>query len=102
MMMDSNLLVTFKRDQLGKKICSECGAESVPARRWLPTAGGDREWAVRTGSGPMRMCGDIFAAAHCRQQTAVEGPFADDKICHQKKTCEMITPSKFCSHRQMF
>jgi hypothetical protein len=39
------------------------GAESAPARRWLPAAGGDRAWAARTGSGPMRMCGDIFAAA---------------------------------------
>ncbi len=29
----------------------------------LPAAGGDRAWAARTGSGPMRMCGDIFAAA---------------------------------------
>ena len=45
------------------KYCSECGGESSPARRWLPAAGGDRAWAVRTGSGPMRMCGDIFAAA---------------------------------------
>jgi hypothetical protein len=39
------------------------GAESAPARRWLPAAGGDRAWAARTGSGPMRMCCDIFAAA---------------------------------------
>jgi len=46
-----------------QKFCSECGAESAPARRWLPAAGRDRAWAVRTGSGPMRMCGDIFAAA---------------------------------------
>ena len=28
------------------------GAEFAPARRWLPAAGGDRAWAVRTGSGP--------------------------------------------------
>ena len=46
-----------------QKFCSECGAESAPASRWVPAAGGDRAWAVRTGSGPMRMCGDIFAAA---------------------------------------
>jgi hypothetical protein len=39
------------------------GTESAPARRWLPAAGGDRAWAARTGSWPMRMCGDIFAAA---------------------------------------
>ena len=46
-----------------QKFCSECGAESAPASRWVPAAGGDRAWAVRTGSGPMRMCGDIFAAS---------------------------------------
>ncbi len=46
----------------GEKFCSECGAESAPAGLWLPAAGGDRAWEVRTGSGPMWMCGDIFAA----------------------------------------
>jgi len=46
-----------------KKFCSECGAESAPAGQRLPAAGGDRAWAARTGSGPMWMCGDIFAAA---------------------------------------
>ena len=45
------------------KFCSECGAESAPAGHRLPTAGGDWAWAARTGSGPMWMCGDIFAAA---------------------------------------
>ncbi len=45
------------------KICSKCGAESSPARLWLPAAGGGRAWAARTGSGPMWMCGDILAAA---------------------------------------
>jgi hypothetical protein len=39
------------------------GAESSLAGQWLPAAGGDGAWAVRTGSGPLRMCGDIFAAA---------------------------------------
>jgi hypothetical protein len=38
-------------------------AESCLPGQWLPAAGGDRAWAARTGSGPMRMCGDIFAAA---------------------------------------
>jgi len=33
------------------------------AGQWLPATGGDGVWAVRTGSGSMRMCGDIFAAA---------------------------------------
>ena len=46
-----------------KKSVPQWGAESAPARRWLPAAGWDRAWAARTGSGPMRMCGDIFAAA---------------------------------------
>ena len=46
-----------------EKFCSECGAESAPAGQRLPAAGGDRAWAARTGSGPMWMCGDIFAAA---------------------------------------
>jgi hypothetical protein len=39
------------------------GAESSFAGQWLLAAGGDGAWTVRTGSGPMRMCGDIFAAA---------------------------------------
>jgi hypothetical protein len=39
------------------------GAESSMAGQWLPAAGGDGAWAARTDSGPMRMCGDIFAAA---------------------------------------
>ena len=55
------------------KICSKCGAESSPARLWLPAAGGGRAWAARTGSGPMWMCGDILGCS-----AAVEGPFADD------------------------
>ena len=46
-----------------RKFCSECRAESAPAGQPLPAAGGDRAWAARTGSGPMRMCGDIFAAS---------------------------------------
>ena len=46
-----------------RKFCSECGAESAPAGQRLPAAGWDRAWAARTGSGPMWMCGDIFAAA---------------------------------------
>ncbi len=54
----------FKHNNRGKpeKFCSECGAESSPARLWLPAADRDRAWAVRTGSGPMPMCCDIFAA----------------------------------------
>jgi len=46
-----------------KKFCSECGAESAPAGQRLPAAGRDLAWEARTGSGPMWMCGDIFAAA---------------------------------------
>ena len=46
-----------------QKFCSECGAESAPAGQRLPAAGRDLAWAARTGSGPMWMCGDIFAAA---------------------------------------
>jgi len=46
-----------------RKFCSECGAESAPAGQRLPAAGGDLAWAARTGSGPMWMCGDIFAAS---------------------------------------
>ena len=45
------------------KFCSECGAESAPAGQRLPAAGRDLAWEARTGSGPMWMCGDIFAAA---------------------------------------
>jgi hypothetical protein len=46
------------------KILFQWGAaESSFAGQWLPAAGGHGAWAVRTGSGPMRMCGDIFAAA---------------------------------------
>ena len=48
---------------IGGKFCSECGAESAPAGQRLPAAGRDLAWAARTGSGPMWMCGDIFAAA---------------------------------------
>ncbi len=33
------------------------------AGQWLPAAGGDGAWAARTGSGPMLMRGDIFAAS---------------------------------------
>ena len=44
------------------KFCSECW-EFAPSRLWLPVAGGGRSWVARTGSGPMRMGGDIFAAA---------------------------------------
>jgi hypothetical protein len=39
------------------------GAEPSLAGQWLPPAGGDGAWAARTGSGPMLMCGDIFAAS---------------------------------------
>ena len=39
------------------------GAGSSLAGQWLPAAGGDGAWADTTGSGPMRMRGDIFAAA---------------------------------------
>jgi hypothetical protein len=38
-------------------------AESSLAGEWLPAAGGDGAWAARTGSGPMLMRGDIFAAS---------------------------------------
>ena len=48
---------------MAEKFCSECGAESAPAGQRLPAAGRDLAWAARTGSGPMWMCGDIFAAA---------------------------------------
>ena len=65
-----------------QKFCSECGAESAPASRWVPAAGGDRAWAVRTGSGPMRMCGDIFCCS-----ATVEGPFADDRTSVFPPSC---------------
>jgi hypothetical protein len=58
-----HLSISMKLKEWYEEFCSECGAESAPARRWLPAPGGDRAWAARTGSGPMRMCGDIFAAA---------------------------------------
>jgi hypothetical protein len=45
-----------------KNSVPQWGAESSLAGQWLPTAGGDGAWAARTGSGPMRMCGDIFTA----------------------------------------
>ena len=60
-----------------EKICSECGAESSPAGLWLPSAGRGRAWAARTDSGPMLMCGDIFAQYCCI--AAVEGQFADNR-----------------------
>ena len=41
-----------------------CGAEPSLAGQWLPAADGDGTWADRTGSGPMLMRGDIFAASH--------------------------------------
>ena len=50
-------------DPVLQKYITQCGSESAPAGQRLPAAGGDRAWAARTGSGPMRMCGDIFAAA---------------------------------------
>jgi hypothetical protein len=46
-----------------KNFVPQWGAESSFAGQWLPAAVGDGTWAVRTGSGPMRMCADIFAAA---------------------------------------
>jgi hypothetical protein len=39
------------------------GTEPSLAGQWLPAAGGDGAWAARTGSGPMLMRGDIFAAS---------------------------------------
>jgi hypothetical protein len=41
------------------------GDETSLAGQWLPAAGGDGAWAARTGSGPMLMRGDIFAASRC-------------------------------------
>jgi hypothetical protein len=46
-----------------KNSIPQWGAESSLAGQWLPAAGGDGAWAARTGSGPMRMCCDIFTAA---------------------------------------
>jgi hypothetical protein len=46
-----------------KELCSQCGVEPSLAGQWLPAAGGDGAWAARTGSGPMLMRGDIFAAS---------------------------------------
>ena len=39
------------------------GAEPSLVGQWLPAAVGDGAWSVRTGSGLMLMCCDIFAAA---------------------------------------
>jgi hypothetical protein len=55
------------------------GAESSLAGQWLPAAGGDGAWSARTGSWPMRMCGDIFFA--------VEGQFADDRTSVFQPSC---------------
>jgi hypothetical protein len=46
-----------------KNSVPQWGAESSLAGQWLRAAGGDGACAARTGSGPMWMCGDIFAAA---------------------------------------
>jgi hypothetical protein len=46
-----------------KNSVPQCGAEPSLAGQWLPAAGGDGAWAARTGSGPMLMRGDIFAAS---------------------------------------
>ena len=51
------------KNSVKTKFCSQWGAESSLSGLWVPAAGGDGTWAARTGSGPMRMCGDIFAAA---------------------------------------
>ena len=65
--VDQYTLLKKPMEHLGKQLnvpgCSECGAESAPAGQRLPAAGRDLAWAARTGSGPMWMCGDIFAAA---------------------------------------
>ena len=53
-------IIVVTRLPIWKKCCSECGAESAPAGQRLPAAGGDQAWAARTGSGPMRMCGDLL------------------------------------------
>ena len=58
--------IFFEDGSLPAVCCSvphKCGAESAPAGQRLPAAGRDLAWAARTGSGPMWMCGDIFAAA---------------------------------------
>ena len=55
-----------KGDSVGRYLensVPQWGAGSSLAGQWLPAAGGDGAWAATTGSGPMRMCGDIFAAA---------------------------------------
>ena len=46
-----------------EKFCSQWGAEFSLAGQWLPAAGGDWAWVARTGSGPMLMRSDIFAAS---------------------------------------
>jgi hypothetical protein len=61
--MFSGMCARYIRTLHPGKFCSECGAESAPAGQRLPAAGRDLAWAARTGSGPMWMCGDIFAAA---------------------------------------
>jgi hypothetical protein len=53
------------------KFCSKCGAESTLARLWLPDAGGDRAWAVRTGSGQMRIHPIVECAGRGRKLTVV-------------------------------
>jgi hypothetical protein len=52
-----------KLETLGQNSVQQWGAESSLTCQWLPAAGGDGAWAARTDSRPMRMCGDIFAAA---------------------------------------
>ena len=48
--------------------------ESSLAGQWLPAAGGDGTWAAKTGSVPMRMHGDIFAASRlCRGRLLTTG-----------------------------
>jgi hypothetical protein len=54
---------------------TQWGAETSLAWQWLPAAGGDGAWAARTGSGPMLMRGDIFAASH----GGGAGPVTDDR-----------------------
>ena len=50
------------RDCLVEISVLQWGAESSFAGQWLPAAGWDGAWAIRTGSGPMLMYSDIFAA----------------------------------------
>ena len=52
----------FLQEQI-KDIIIISRAEPSLAGQWLPAAGGDGAWAARTGSGPMLMRGDIFAAS---------------------------------------